>query len=63
MLWQELVKGMRSTAGCFTACTGPVNQMGRCSRLIMVRLRSFFSFGIMPTPLSLASSPSHFQWL
>lgn len=41
---EELVKEMRSTAGCFTACTGPVNQMGRCSRLITVRLRSFFFF-------------------
>jgi len=42
--------------------SGPVNQMGRCSKLITVGLNGFLG-GIMPMPSSLASSHSHFQGL
>lgn len=43
-------------------CTGPINQMGRCSKLIMVGLSGFLA-GIMPMPSNLASSHCHFQGL
>ena len=38
-------------------CTGPINQMGRCSKLLTVRLNGFLT-GIMPMPWTLAASHS-----
>lgn len=43
-------------------CAGPINQTGRCSKLITVGLNGFLA-GVMPMPSSLASSHSHFQGL
>lgn len=36
-------------------CTHPINQTGRCSKLITVRLNGFLT-GVMPVPWSFASS-------
>lgn len=38
-------------------CTHPINQTGRCSKLITVRLNGFLT-GVMPMPWSFASSHS-----